>query len=47
MEQEIASSGMKVRDIIEEVERVARWRGADAHNPFAKMREQRAKELGL
>ncbi|PXF44846.1 hypothetical protein BWQ96_05429 [Gracilariopsis chorda] len=45
--QRIHTSGMKIVDIIDEVERFARWKGDGAQNPFGKLREARAKELGL
>lgn len=45
--QEIASSGLKIVDILDQVEGVAQWRGADVSNPFAEMRKQRARALGL
>lgn len=44
-EQSIAPMGMKIVDIIDQVERVARWRGPGAHNPFEKVREARAAKL--
>lgn len=46
-EQHIAPSGMKIVDILDEVERVARWRGSEAHNPFKELREKRKQALGL
>lgn len=46
-EQRIETSGVKLTDVMEEVERVARWKGEGAVNPFADMREKRAKQLGL
>lgn len=45
--QEIASSGLKIVSILDQVEGGARWRGADVKNPFAEMRKRRAKALGL
>lgn len=44
--QTLAAAGMKVREMLEEVERVARWSG-DERNPFDAVREARAKRLGL
>lgn len=46
-EQTINASGMKITDIMDQVERVARWKGDQVVNPFAKMREERAKLLGI
>lgn len=44
--QEIESSGMKIVDILDEIERVARWRGDGKQNPFGKLRKERANKIG-
>jgi hypothetical protein len=36
--QLIAPAGATIVDIIDEIERVARWKGEGAQNPFAKLR---------
>lgn len=46
-QQRIGTTGMKIADILDEVERVARWKGGDILNPFANLRTKRAKALGL
>ncbi|CAN8073372.1 unnamed protein product [Agarophyton chilense] len=46
-QQKIQTSGLKIMDIMDEVERVARWKGEGVHNPFEELREKRAKILGL
>ena len=38
---------LKLVDVMDEVERVARWRGENASNPFGEMRAARAAHLGL
>jgi hypothetical protein len=40
--QQIAPAGCTIVDIIDEVERVARWKGDGAQNPFAKLRASMA-----
>jgi hypothetical protein len=40
--QQIAPAGSTVVDIIDEVERVARWKGEGIQNPFAKLRSREA-----
>jgi len=46
-EQNVLPSGMKIVEIIDEVERVARWRGPNSINPFEKLRLERAAKLGI
>lgn len=45
--QEIAMAGLKLADVMDEVERVARWRGSDVSNPFEELRKARKAEIGL
>jgi hypothetical protein len=40
--QRIAPAGSTIVDIIDEVERVARWKGEGSQNPFAKLRAKEA-----
>ena len=46
-EQTIDTGGMRVVELLDEVERVARWKGSDVQNPFDRLREARRKQLGL
>ena len=44
-EQSIACAGLKFVDIMEEVERAARWREAGVRDPFDGLRAEREKHL--
>lgn len=46
-EQVIRANGLLISDILDEVEKVARWKGDGAKNPFGDLRKARAKQLGL
>lgn len=45
-EHVIRTEGMKIADIMDEIEIVARWKGG-VPSPFERVRAMRAKALGL
>lgn len=46
-QQKLYTKDLKIVEILDEVERIARWKGGSAVNPFQALRAKRAKMLGL